>query len=144
MNQSNFVLQIKLNYLIYRKLSANFMVVTTILFTHTTFLSATCYLICFIPIVKPFLKHWPRTKTKCSYRLSNLEIGLTEGVTGQKGMLTPRHLLVPLVCPGVRVSLIFNVDYSMYVYLIWALLLTADFSVYLAGFCFLLRIVLFT
>jgi hypothetical protein len=33
------------------------MVVTTILFTHTTFLWATCYmyLICFITIVKPFL-----------------------------------------------------------------------------------------
>jgi hypothetical protein len=28
-------------------------------FTHTTFLCATCYLICFIPIVKPFLTHWP-------------------------------------------------------------------------------------
>jgi hypothetical protein len=31
------------------------MVVTTILFTHTTFLWATCCLICFIIIVKPFL-----------------------------------------------------------------------------------------
>jgi hypothetical protein len=34
------------------------MVVTTILFAHTTFLWATCCLICFIPIVKPFLTHW--------------------------------------------------------------------------------------
>jgi hypothetical protein len=33
----------------------SFMVVTTILFTHTTFLWATCCLICFITIVKPFL-----------------------------------------------------------------------------------------
>jgi hypothetical protein len=38
--------------------SANFMVVTTILFAHTTFLWVTCCLICFIPIVKPFLTHW--------------------------------------------------------------------------------------
>jgi hypothetical protein len=39
----------------YRQFSANFMVVTTILFTHTNFLWATCCLICFIIIVKPFL-----------------------------------------------------------------------------------------
>jgi hypothetical protein len=42
-------------YLAYKQLSANFMVITTILFTHTTFLWATCCLICFITIVKPFL-----------------------------------------------------------------------------------------
>jgi hypothetical protein len=43
--------------LAYRQLSANFIVVTTILFTHTTFLWATWCLICFIhvTIVKPFL-----------------------------------------------------------------------------------------
>jgi hypothetical protein len=41
--------------LAYRQLSANFMFVTTILFTHTPFLWATCCLICFITIVKPFL-----------------------------------------------------------------------------------------
>jgi hypothetical protein len=40
---------------LYRLLSANFIVVTTILFAHTTFLWAT--LICFLPIVKPFLTH---------------------------------------------------------------------------------------
>jgi hypothetical protein len=34
------------------------MVVTTMLFAHTTFLWATCCLICFIPIVKLFLAHW--------------------------------------------------------------------------------------
>jgi hypothetical protein len=34
------------------------MVVTTILFAHTNFRWATCCLICFIPIVKPFLTHW--------------------------------------------------------------------------------------
>jgi hypothetical protein len=41
--------------LAYRQLSANSMVVTRILFTHTTFPWATCCLICFITIVKPFL-----------------------------------------------------------------------------------------
>jgi hypothetical protein len=41
--------------LAYRQLSAKFMVLTTILFTNTTFLWATCCLICFITIVKPFL-----------------------------------------------------------------------------------------
>jgi hypothetical protein len=41
--------------LAYRQLSANFMVVTMIWFTHTTFLWATCCLICFITIVKPLL-----------------------------------------------------------------------------------------
>jgi hypothetical protein len=41
--------------LAYRQVSANFMVVKTILFTHTTFLWVTCCLICFITIVKPFL-----------------------------------------------------------------------------------------
>jgi hypothetical protein len=46
------------NCLIYRQLSANSMVITTILFTHTTILWATCCLLCFIPIVKPFLTHW--------------------------------------------------------------------------------------
>jgi hypothetical protein len=46
------------NCLVYMQLSANFMVVITILFAHTSFLWATCCLICFIPIVKPFLTHW--------------------------------------------------------------------------------------
>jgi hypothetical protein len=46
-------------------------------------------------------------------------------------MLTPsRHLILRLVFPGVSVSLNFNVDY--FIYLICALILTADFSVYLA------------
>jgi hypothetical protein len=46
------------NCLVYRQLSANYMVVTTILFVNTTFLWATCCLICFIQIVQPFLTHW--------------------------------------------------------------------------------------
>jgi hypothetical protein len=41
--------------LAYRQLTANFMVATTILFTHTTFLRAICSLICFITSVQPFL-----------------------------------------------------------------------------------------
>jgi hypothetical protein len=40
------------------KMTKKFMVVTTVLFAHTTFLWATCCLICFIPIIKPFLTHW--------------------------------------------------------------------------------------
>jgi hypothetical protein len=71
-------------------------------------------------------------------------VGLTAGVTGQQRMLTPpRHLILPLGLPEVHVSLIFSVDYSMY--LIWALVLTADFSVlpdWTRRFC--LRIVPFT
>ena len=55
-------------------------------------------------------------------------MGLTAGVTGQQRMLTPsRHLILPLVFPVVCVSLIFDVDY--FIYLICALILTADFSV---------------
>jgi hypothetical protein len=53
----------------------------------------------------------------------------------------PQHLIQPLVFPGVRVSLICTVDYSVYV--ICAQILTADFSVYLAGLadfdCWLFR-----
>jgi hypothetical protein len=44
--------------LVYRQLSENFMVDTVISFFHTTFLWATCCVICFIIIVKPFLTHW--------------------------------------------------------------------------------------
>jgi hypothetical protein len=53
-------------------------------------------------------------------------------VTSQQMMIGPlQHLILPLVFPGVYVSLILTVDFSMY--LIWALILTANFSVYLAG-----------
>ena len=49
------------------------------------------YLMCFIAIVKPF----------SMLRLPDQDYGLTAGVTGQQGMLTPpRHLIPPLVCPG--------------------------------------------
>jgi hypothetical protein len=54
----------------------------------------------------------------------------------------PWHLILPLVFSGVRASLIFIVDYP--IHLIWALILTANFSVYLPGFtdfdCGLLRL----
>jgi hypothetical protein len=64
------------------------------------------------------------------YRLPNLEIGLTVGVTVRQGMLTPtRHLIPPLVFLGVLVSLIFTVDCS--IYLNWTLILAVNFSVYL-------------
>jgi hypothetical protein len=59
-----------------------------------------------------------------------LEFGLTVGLTGRQGMLTPpRHLIPPLLCPGVHVSLIFTVDCSIYLH--WKPILTVDFSVYL-------------
>ena len=66
------------------------------------------------------------------FRLLDQDDGLKGFVTGQQGMLTPpRHLILPLVFPVVCVSLIFNVDH--FIYLICALILTADFSVYLAS-----------
>ena len=41
-----------------------------------------------------------------SYRLSNLEIGLTAGVTGQQGMLTPPwHLILPSHLSEIRVAI---------------------------------------
>lgn len=41
-------------------------------------------------------------------RLPNHNIGLTAGVTGQQGVLSPvRHLIPSLVCPGVRICLYF-------------------------------------
>jgi hypothetical protein len=43
-----------------------------------------------------------------------------------KGMLThPRQLILPLVTSKARVSMIFTMNYSMY--LMWTLVLTADF-----------------
>ena len=88
----------------------NFMVVTTILFTHTTFLWATCCLICFITIVKLFFTlilttvHIVTDLDYGSYRLPNLEKGLTAGVIDRQGMLTPPwHLIPPLICSEVRV-----------------------------------------
>jgi hypothetical protein len=54
-NVSRSVISLVSACLAYRQLSANFMVVSTILFTYTTFLWATCCLIYFITIVKPLL-----------------------------------------------------------------------------------------
>jgi hypothetical protein len=106
------------NSLVYRQLSTIFMVVITILFTH---LWATCCLVCFIPIVKPF---WHIDLDYGSYHLPNLEIGLTADVIGQHGMFTPpRHLF-----SGICVSLILTVD--CFIYLNWTLSSTADFPVY--------------
>jgi hypothetical protein len=66
------------------------------------------------------------------------------GATGRQGVLTPpRHLIPPLVFPGVRVSLVFTVGYSIYLTGHWfwlrifpftwlgVLILTAACSVYL-------------
>jgi hypothetical protein len=68
-----------------------------------------------------------------SNRLPELELGLTAGVTGRQGMLTPpRHLIPPLMFPWVRVSLIWSVGCSIYLH--WTLILTADFPVYFTIF----------
>jgi hypothetical protein len=62
--------------------------------------------------------------------VTDLKLGLTLGVTDQQEVVTPpRHLIPPLVFPEVCVSLI--VTMSCCIYLIWALILTANFSVYL-------------
>jgi hypothetical protein len=85
------------NYLVYRQLSANVMVVTTTLFAHTAFLWAKCCRICFIPIITPFLTHWSWLRLVPFIRL-------TAGVTRQQGMLTPPwHLITPLIYSEVRV-----------------------------------------
>jgi hypothetical protein len=46
-------------------------------------------------------------------------------------LYAPRHLILPLVFPGVHVSMIFTIECLMY--LILTLILNVDFSVYLAG-----------
>jgi hypothetical protein len=57
---------------------------------------------------------------------------MLQPLCGMQRMLTPpRHLILPLLLPEVGVSLIFTVDYSMY--LIWTLVLTADFPFYLTS-----------
>jgi hypothetical protein len=71
------------------QLSANFMVVTTILFTHTTFLWATCSLICFIPIVKQFLTHWSWLRFVPFIWFGDRAHGLCDRSTGE---LTPSQL----------------------------------------------------
>jgi hypothetical protein len=52
------------------------------------------------------LSHSRHTDLDCgSYRLSNLEIQLTAGVTGQQGMLIPPwHLIPPLIYSEARVT----------------------------------------
>jgi hypothetical protein len=58
------------------------MVVTTILFAHTAFLWATCCLICFIPIVKPFLTHWSWLGAVPFIKRGNRAHGGCDGSTG--------------------------------------------------------------
>jgi hypothetical protein len=96
------------NCIVYRQLSANFMVVTTTLFAHTTFLWATCCLICFIPIVS---HSWHIDLDYGSYRLSNVEKGLKVGVTGQHGMLTPPWHLIPHIQRSVYAHSLICISY---------------------------------
>jgi hypothetical protein len=64
-----------------------------------------------------------------SYRLSNVEIGLTAGVTGQQGMLTPPwHLIPPLIYSEVRLrpfsELLNCISYKTYAIDYWSLFLS--------------------
>jgi hypothetical protein len=61
---------------------------------------------CFIRFVTPF---WHIDFDYRLLRLSDLEIGLKAGETGQHGMIIPPgHLIPSLMFPGVRLSLIFT------------------------------------
>jgi hypothetical protein len=68
------------NCLVCRQLSANFTVVTINLFAYTNCRWATHCLICFIPIVN---HSWHTDLDYGSYRLTNLQVRLTAGVTGR-------------------------------------------------------------
>jgi hypothetical protein len=51
---------------------------------------------------KSLSRSWHTDLDYESYRLSNVEIGLTAGVTDQQGMLTPPwHLIPPLICTPI-------------------------------------------
>jgi hypothetical protein len=89
------------NCLVYRQLSTNFMVVTTILFAHTTFVWATCCLICFIPIVKPFLTHWSWLQVVPIIERGNRAHGGCDQSTGDA--YSPWYLIPPLIYSEVRV-----------------------------------------
>jgi hypothetical protein len=89
---------------------ANSTVVITIWFGKATSHWVECCLMCFITFVRPF---WHSDFDYGLLHLPDLKIGLTAGVTGRHGMLTlPRHLIPPLVCPGVRVCPIFRICIS--------------------------------
>jgi hypothetical protein len=72
---------------------ANSAVVITIWFANTASYWAECCLMCFITFVKPF---WHTDFDYELVRLPDLEIGLTAGVTGHQGMLTPPRHPIPL------------------------------------------------
>jgi hypothetical protein len=111
------------NYLVYRQLYANVMVVTTILFAHTTFLWATCCLICFIPIVKPFLTHWSWLRFVLFIWSGNrARYGCGRWTGDAYSSMAPDPSRGPCK-PGFYCGL--------FHYLKWTLILTADFSVYL-------------
>jgi hypothetical protein len=65
-----------------------------------------------------------------------VELGLTAGVTGRQGILTPpRHMIPPLVCPEGRVCSVLGFVFStgfmrlIKLFVIYAILviITADF-----------------
>jgi hypothetical protein len=86
----------------------------------------------FLPTIhKPLIVRTDDTFPTFSLNKKSKLFHMKSLLTGQQRILTPsRHLMLPLVFPGVLVSLIFTVDY--FIYLLCALIFTADFSVYLA------------
>jgi hypothetical protein len=71
----------------------------------------------FIPIVKPVLTTDPDYG---SYRLHDLEIVLTAGVTGRQGMFTPPgHLATSLVYPEVHVSSFYDLYFLQVLWDCW-------------------------
>jgi hypothetical protein len=70
--------------LVYRRLSPNYTVVTTIYFAYTALLSVKCC------VAYQSQSHiWYTDLDYCSYRLPKMELGLTVSVTGRQGMVTP-------------------------------------------------------
>jgi hypothetical protein len=99
------------NCLDYRQFSANVMVVTTFLWTNAIWYISYQSLSC----------SWQTDLDYGLYRLSNVEIGLTAGATGQQGMLTrPWHLIPPLIYSDVRVRP-FSDFYFLYDFWNWLL-----------------------
>jgi hypothetical protein len=99
------------------------MVVTTIFFAHTTFLWATCCLICFIPIVKPFLTHWSWLRIVPFIERGNTAHGGCDRSTGDA-----YSSMAPDPTFGVSRGLCKPDFYcGMFHYLNWTPILTADF-----------------
>jgi hypothetical protein len=100
------------------------MVVTKILFAHTTFLWATCCRICFIPIVKLFLTPWSWLRVVLFIWCGNRTHGGCDRSTGDA-----YSSMTPDPTSGFSRGPCKPDFYSgLFHYLNWTLILTADFS----------------